>query len=80
MAKENLLLDKQKSEDLKYYFSKKGKRGRDENIKRDNMIKLAASYLIRNKVKGYTAFIIELFQALGYNNLTKSNVRYIKSR
>jgi len=80
MAKENLLLDKQKSESLRDFYKRKGKRGRDENAKRDNMIRLAASYLIRNKVQAYTAFIIELFQLLGYGNLSKGNIRYIKSQ
>ena len=59
-------------------FKKSGKQPIDENIKRDEMVKLAAFYLKRNGInRGYTAIVIEVLMLFGYYNLSKNHIRWI---
>jgi len=76
---ENLLLNKATAERITE-FKKSGKQPIDENKKRDEMVKLSASYLKRNGInRGYTLIVIEVLMLFGYYNLSKGYIREIVS-
>lgn len=79
MAKEFLLLDLQgyDAEKILNFTKRLGKRTADKTLKRDVMIKKAASYLKSKKINPYTPIIRDLLSKVGFGEWNLGYIRKI---